>query len=223
MCFSEKQSKIAFFTNIITCVILYFYPTKDPTKSKTNKILALFFGFVGFMQVFDWIFWKNQDMSDPKQEKTNYLFTRIAMIFNHLQPIVLGLLVYIYLGKLGKISKKLLGLYIPLITIYSMQVFQSDKMEHTITKEIESKRKTLDWKWNSMKYSLLVYAVFLACLTVTGYENLQYPTNIIFSFISVFSFVFSLYAFKSQTTGRFWCKTSAFIPLIFLLQNILKN
>ena len=78
-------------------MILYFYPTKDPTKSKTNKILAFFFGFVGFMQVFDWIFWKNQDMSDPKQEKTNYLFTKIAMIFNHLQPIVLGLLIFIFI------------------------------------------------------------------------------------------------------------------------------
>ena len=66
-------------------------------KNKTNKILAIFFAFIGLMQLFDWIFWENQNISNQNEKLINFIFTKIAMFVNHLQPIVLAIVIYIYI------------------------------------------------------------------------------------------------------------------------------
>ena len=48
------------------------------------------------MQLFNYIFWKNQ-----KYNNINKITTKIAILFNHLQPIILILLQYIYKFKLS--------------------------------------------------------------------------------------------------------------------------
>ena len=88
MCYSKEASLNIFILNILTSYALYTYNS----PSNVHKVLALFFGFVGFMQLFDWILWSNQDISDPHQASTNYKTTKIAMFFNHLQPTVFGYL-----------------------------------------------------------------------------------------------------------------------------------
>lgn len=214
MCYSKEASLNIFILNILTSYALYTYNS----PSNVHKILALFFGFVGFMQLFDWILWSNQDISDPNQASTNYTTTKIAMFFNHLQPIVFGYLLYIYNGKFDDTSKYILGLYILAISLYTFDTY--NKIDYTRTSN--DKRPSLEWDWNSNRYSLVVYILFLATLCILSYQNFQYPLNVLFAFLAIFTFLLSNAYYKSKTIGRFWCKMTAFAPLSIMILGILK-
>lgn len=214
MCYSKETSINVFLLNIITSYALFTYNS----SSNVHKILALFFGFVGFMQLFDWILWSNQDITDPHQASLNYKTTKIAMFFNHLQPIVFGYLIYLYQGSLGDISKYILGLYVFAITLYTIDTY--NKIDYTGVSN--DKRPSLEWDWNANRYSLVVYLIFLAALCILSYQNFEYPLNILLAFLSVFTFLLSKAYYKSKTIGRFWCKMTAFTPLLIMIMGVLK-
>lgn len=213
MCYSLEQSKIAFTVNIFTCYILYIYK-----NSPTYKILALFFLFVGLMQFFDIIFWENQNIKDEKQEKINYITTKIAMMANHLQPIVLAILIYLFTGKLGKSSQIIILIYTIFVVFFTILMYK--KINYTVVDEISVRytneiKPSLNWSWNNNGYLFCVF--FLISCIILFYENFKYPLNIFLIFIAVLSFILSAYYFKKKFMGRFWCKITAFMPIFFIL------
>ena len=213
MCYSKEVSQRSFIINVITCYILYNY-----TSNNTHKILALFFAFVGFMQLFDWIFWEHQSDSE-NDKRINFIFTKIAMVANHLQPIVLALILYIYNGKLPILSIYTVILYIIVVVPYTINL----NIDYTLVKNIKTKKNktktSLYWQWNSAHNSYLVYAIFLITLSVLSFENFNYPMNIILVFINLSSFFLSNFYYKSEYVGRFWCETASLIPLLLLILN----
>jgi hypothetical protein len=188
----------------------------DNSLDNTHKILGLFFGFVGLMQLFDWILWSNQDLNDKTQSRINFTITKIAMVFNHLQPIILALLIYTYKDKLNVVSKYILSVYTIIISIYTISVF--NKIKYTSV----GKNKSLEWEWNVQSFANIVYFVFLLTMSILVYDHFEYPLNIILMFLGIFGLLFSKSYFKSKTVGRFWCKMTAFIPLIIILLAELK-
>lgn len=212
MCYSEEQSKKTFLINIITCYILYNYST----KSTHNKIIALILLFVGFMQLFDIIFWKTQNISEPQQAQINYFTTKIAMFFNHLQPIVFAYILYTFNKKLGNLSTFILFIYTISITLYTINAY--DKIKYTLVNPAHS---SLVWEWNTQENYLYVYLLFLAALLVLSYENLTYPINFIFTYTFVISLIIPLF-YKTQVAGRFWCKLIGWAPLIFIILDKIK-
>jgi hypothetical protein len=219
MCYSKEASRNIFVLNMITSYILFKYNvlfkfknSLDNSLDNTHKILALFFGFVGFMQLFDWILWSNQDFNDKTQSHINFTITKIAMIFNHLQPIILMLLIYTYKNEIKELSKYFTIIYAIIITIYTINVF--NKIKYT---SVGKDSRSLDWEWNVQSFANIVYFVFLLTMSILVYEHLGYPLNIILMFLGIFGLLFSKSYFKSKTVGRFWCKMTAFIPLIIIL------
>lgn len=225
MCYSEEQSKKSFVINLITCYSLYTYKV-----TPTYKILALFFGFVGIMQFFDIIFWSTQNIKDEKTANMNFITTKLAMFANHLQPIVLAYLIYIFTGKLGKFSMISILLYIVVISIYTINTY--NKINYTLIEKVSIRdtndlffpypddddiRPSLKWEWNIQENANLVYALFLTTLMILSYENFTYPFNIVLTFINLFTFVLSAFYYKGQSLGRFWCKFAAWVPLLFIL------
>ena len=221
MCYSKEVSQRSFIINIITSYILYTYSHKIE-----NKLFALMFAFIGLMQLYDWIFWENQDITFKTQADINFVTTKLAMITNHLQPIVLTFLIYYFKGKIGKMSTYILIIYITLMMIYSIKTF--NKITYTLTEKVDvrrlvkdEKRTSLFWEWNYNEKdgNVVVYSIFLLTVTFLFYENISYPMNIIMSFITVFTYGLSWYIFKGHALGRFWCNFSAFIPLLILFIN----
>ena len=98
MCYTAKDSLNAYVINFISSILLYKY-----SNSNDMKILALFLLFVGQMQLFDYLFWVNL-----KCNKINKLVTKLAIIFNHLQPIVLFLLINYYGYNQSSFSKTII-------------------------------------------------------------------------------------------------------------------
>jgi hypothetical protein len=184
------------------------------------------------MQLFDIVFWNNLNIKDSKQANINYITTKIAMFANHLQPIVLAYLIYIFKGSLGQLSKYILPIYIIVIILYTFNIF--DKISYTQVNNLSVRnindlfspnsqddiiRPSLKWDWNTQEYNGPVYLIFLLTLVILSYENFKHPFNIIMVFINLFTFILSAYFYKGQSIGRFWCKFAAWIPLLFILIN----
>lgn len=209
MCYTPSTSINAFLIGIISSFLLYFKSSQEieaGTSGPEYKILGLFFGFVSFMQLFDYIFWTNY------QNYTNLLFTKIATIFNHLQPIVLSYIIYKNIG-LTSVSLNLTYIYSIVILLYTINIWESLKYTEVTVESSPS----LDWKWNRGDYAGIVYVLFLFTLIILAWTNLK-NTGKLASVIIFISFLFSYFKYKiQQSTGRFWCYFAAFAPLIFLL------
>ena len=211
MCFDLQASIRSSLTSAITCFILYTHNFHQNQRVHfIFQRLALFFAFVSLMQVYDWIFWTNL-----KENKTNYIFTKIAMISNHLQPLVLAFLIN-QVAPLSDTSALVLGMYSIYSLYYSLQIY--NKIDYTLVSERSA--PSLDWKWNSLDNSRLVYTLFVASFTFTCL-NLPYPLNILMVFINIASFSFSSYTAKNTTGGELWCGITAYIPLLLLFVELI--
>jgi hypothetical protein len=206
MCYTPKTSLYSFLINFITSLLLLNKSNID--KNNELKIIAYFFMFVGLMQFYDYIFWTTKDI------EKNKLFTKIAMITNHLQPIILGLLIYHYTKNIENFSKTILIIYFILILLYSINIWNT----LTTTKVTPESSPSLNWEWNHGKNSEFVYILFLLALVLLFYKNFSNKYKYLLAVITIFSFFFSVYKYQFQlSSGRFWCYFAAFTPVIFLL------
>ena len=98
MCYTASTYINTFVIGLLSSLLLYLKSSNDISLSSQisseYKIVALFFMFVSFMQLFDYIFWTNY------RNQTNKTFTKIATIVNHLQPIVLAIILFLKISNL---------------------------------------------------------------------------------------------------------------------------
>jgi hypothetical protein len=211
MCFSAKDSIIAFSIGFLSSLLLIL------SKNKKHNILGYFFLFVIVMQIFDYIFWTN-----PPPSPLNKKATLLAMIFNHLQPIVLFLLLLKFGILPSRLAYTLISLYTICIIIYSYYGYigleESEKYTYTY-KDLtnDSNIKGLYWKWNHFRYSSVMYLLFLVTLTVLMLE-LKGRIGVVGGILAVATFLYSFYKYQTiGSTGRMWCKIVAIAPIIFLM------
>jgi hypothetical protein len=211
MCYSSSTSIKAFSIGVISSLLLVYLSSK-----KDYKIIGYFFLFVVLMQLYDAIFW-NYPPINKSFSKTNEIATKFAIIFNHLQPIVLYLLIYYYnKGKIDKSSKWLTLFYTIVIIIYTLNLWNKVKY----TKVTERSSPSLDWEWNHQFGAPFVYFIFLITLIVLFYQNVKIGGKLA-AFLTLISFLFSLYKYQIKAnTGRFWCFFSAYAPLLFLIYSV---
>lgn len=106
------------------------------------------------MQLFDIIFWSNQNIQDENKAKINYFTTKIAMLANHLQPIVLAVLIYVFTSNLGRLSTNIIIIYTIAVSLYTITAYQNIKytlVENTNIKNSNKKQHALKWEWNLQK------------------------------------------------------------------------
>jgi len=201
MCYTRQTSINAF---IIGSLLSIYIMRKD---NKDLKIIGGFLLFVSFMQLFDAIFW------EYPTGKINEITTKVACIFNHLQPIVLAILIIKYKGYL---SDKLFTLLFAYTLITFAYTIANWNLLNTTTVTANS-GMSLDWKWNHFDGSVLVYSLFLITL-LSLMLSLSSPYNRIIFMVTLIGFIFSYYKYQIQrSTGRFWCYFAAYAPAIFLL------
>lgn len=204
MCYSPEISKFNFVVNIITCYLLFNYKS-DITND--YKILSLFFLGVGFMQLFDYIFWLNQE-----QNTTNYIFTKLAMILTYLHPLLLAVYCNMYNG-LDNFSMKISIIYLIYIIIRIITIY--NYVDYTL---VDEKSNILKWKWTSppsFGIPELFGIIYILYGNMIGYNNLNYPLNIIAMIIYTLTSLLSQQKYK-ENAGAIWCKISSLVPLIFL-------
>jgi small-conductance mechanosensitive channel len=172
--------------------------------------------FVSLMQLYDILFWLYLS-----KNKINYWTTKIAMITNHLQPIILALLIlYIAKKKLNIYILGILVLYIIAFIIYSYIAW--NKISYTL---VDSRSEpSLFWEWNNLdgSISVLFYGLYLLLVCALFYNGFEWPLNFICIGIVLVSYVLSFYYYKGQTSvGRFWCYFAGYIPLLLIIYFII--
>jgi len=204
MCYTADKSIYAFIVGSLISIYLFNQTNND------LKIIGGFFFFVTFMQLFDYIFWTTNNV------ETNRLTTKIACLFNHLQPLVLAYLIVKYKGVLSNNLKNLIILYSIIITLYTVSNWKS--LDTTIV--TSESYPSLNWSWNHWEYSEYVYILFLITLMTLFFYNINPPYNKAGMILIFVSFLFSYYKYQIQkSTGRFWCYFAAYAPAIFLFLN----
>lgn len=215
MCYDSQTSMNAWILNLISCITLFAYASFSKNKINKDdlKIIAIFFVYLGVMQIYDYTFWKNPPPSD-----TNQNVTAIAMLTNYLQPVILLLLVLYF-----KRNVKPTGLYITIgyvIVAFSLAIKLVSKLKYT--KQTVNSGDSLYWEW--VQWDGLITLLYTLSLFFLFYQNLNKPISIISAGFVIVSFLFSLYKHHIEASvGRFWCYFGSFFPMILLGYILLKN
>jgi len=164
--------------------------------------------FVGIMQLYDYIFWKNTPPSI-----VNKIVTKLAIITNHIHPFILALLIWIYKRKIGYYSK--IGLLIYALITIPYTIYCILNVNYTGQSPIGY---GLKWDWNylhGMQYLYISYVLIVLLLIIENFNGyLRYIMVILF----LASFIFSMWKYHIyKVGGRFWCNYSGFIPIVLLL------
>jgi hypothetical protein len=152
------------------------------------------------------IFWKNQSCN-----KTNNLTTKLAILFNHLQPIILILLQYIYGFELSITSILTIIVYSIMGIFYTFNAF--NKVNCTLPFN-----GVMDWKWNKQDYGQIYYFIFLLSLTVSSFNFKNTRVQIMSALINLVSFfVATKTPILNYSVGRIWCYYASIFPLFLLI------
>ncbi len=206
MCFSPLASITSFIIGIIGALLCLTLGTSS------DKLVGLFFGFVSSMQGIEYLLWKNQTC-----DNINKSISLFGMILNHIQPILLCILILLLNKKLSELNKKIIlfltFIYIIGISLYSYQIVANN--ECTIKNEFNH----LEWKWNEMGYRAVVYIYFvfiLVSLFYLGTPDTKYGEILGLTMLITFLISFFIYRQK-RVVGSLWCLFSAFIPFVWFI------
>lgn len=204
MCFSAEASLA---TLIIGLVGSYFvYSLGKPT----DRIIALFLGYVSLMQGIELILWKHQTC-DAAHKGVSVL----GAILNTLQPIVLGLLLLAISPRQTNAFeiKSIMVVYLACIMLYGIQYIFGDFMCTTPRKDDPH----LVWNWTIMPYyevSWLLYIAAAVSLCILGMPSLN--AGIAYGGFYLITMIASIILYKRQDMGAMWCFFTVFAPMLYL-------
>jgi len=202
MCFSEQMSIIAFSVGMIGSILVY-------SMGKIyDKIGGLWFMFVSCMQLVDFFLWRNQTCN-----RTNYITNIVGIILNHLQPIVLGIIILFVNTELSYQDVKTI-LYILLVYICTMVPYTWQCIVKTQC-TLKNNNNHMDWKWNSMHAAIFVYFVYLVTLFLLFYWFVP-VYGFLYAFAVVCTLIFSI-IFYNKEIGNMWCFFTIFLPILYYL------
>lgn len=209
MCFSEKASILSFTIGLIgsfLCISL---------GSVKDRIIGYFFGFVSLMQGIEYLLWSHQTC-----DTYNRAISLLGMFFNHLQPVVLGIIILLINKNL---SNKpwiylIMFLYLLIIVPYSLQYFLVGKDKQCTMKNMTNH---LQWNWNILQYNQLIYLIFLftmSALFLLGMPTLK--TGMYFALGAILSYITSCMLYSYNDVGALWCYYVAFIPILYFILHV---
>lgn len=204
MCFSADVSLGTFISGIFFSVLCFSLGTAEA------KIIGVFFGFVIFMQLIEYLLWKHQEC-----DQYNKNLTIAGMILNHLQPIVLFLAVILFNKNIPSNNLKIMILaviiYVIAIIPYSLQ------FNKFCTQKSKESNNHLLWKCNNMERAEIVYLIFLASMMVITFFGMP-SHKVLYLIITLLTFVISAVIYgKQQVAGALWCYIAAFAPLVYFV------
>lgn len=200
MCYTVKDSLLGYIINSISSILLYNIST-----DAQYKVMSLFLLFVGQMQLFDFGFWLNQTCGLP-----NKILTKLAILFNHFQPVILFLLQLAYGFRQSTISLTIFILYLFMGLFYNTEAIS--KIDCTLPI-----KGIMNWKWNHLFGGQIFYGLFISYLFAASFNF----KNTIFQIVSALATILTFFvAHKTPvlniSVGRIWCYYAALMPLLFI-------
>lgn len=203
MCFNAPVSLITYIIGSVFSILLIL------RANKQDKILGYFFLFVSQMQLFEYIFWKNQECNI-----INKTITIIAAYFNHLQPFILYLAICYYYKNIN-INLHIIAL-IYLITSIVYTIYSLKNVKCTLADCPDSKH--LYWKWNSISYGWIFYIFYLLFFIILLYLYIEPYIAIIVIISYIISYI--IY-YKEKSIGALWCFFAALFPFLYYIKQLI--
>lgn len=212
MCYTAQHSMNAFILNTVSSTLLYLY-----ADNPEIKVIALTLLFTGIMQLFDWLFW-----TYPAPSIVNKVATKLAIIFNHLQPIVYAMLAWFFIYRPKPLPNEIVWailFYTAVITAYTINIWN-----RVVTIGPNPKGYGLFWQWNYEPGKRLVYLIFMAVSTFIIWMSLTGYRRVLMVLVTLGGYIFSVLKYRIvDNIGRMWCYMANIFAAIFLVLEFLRR
>ena len=199
MCFNNEISIISYLIGISGCIILYY---------REYKIESLFYAFVIQMQLIEYLLWLNNSCN-----WINKLITKIGIVFNHLQPIILYILIVYYNSNINKYSLNFINFIIIFYFISTIAYLSYNyKLLNSCTVGIENK-KELFWEiqYGDFKKYYIIFVFTLILLILLGFNKHNYLN----AYLIIMTYVISyIKYYNTKGIGTIWCLFAAYVPVL---------
>lgn len=206
MCFSANVSISTYIIGMIGSIILLFQGYIPE---------GIIYIWVIQMQLIEFVLWKtipNNNKYSCILPSLNIITTKLGIIINHLEPIVLWLAIILFSKKvLPNIIHIVLILFIIVSILYTLQVLKVNECTIVTDKSYPH----LQWNWNhgtSAAYYYIFFLLVLLILCIFGLER-----GFVNAFIVLFSFLISWAIYgEKHSVGAMWCFAASFGPWILI-------
>lgn len=204
MCWNQYVSINTFVFGIFGLIFIFFNNKYSEYKIDffKNSYAYLFMLSFMFMQLFEFILWRNLD-----NQLINKIASTLGFLLLSIQPIASLLL----LNNIQLRNQLLLAYSIPAFIFVIYNIFSTNI--HTVL----SPSGHLAWKWTFYKnilISLIIIPFYLFFLFFSLIYNKYYNSLLIL----LLYFIFIYYFGKDGSSGSIWCLSVNSIVLYFILQ-----
>lgn len=204
MCYSEEVSLATFLIGIFGSIAVYTLGTTF------DRIVALYLGYVAFMQGIEWLLWRHQQCDDYHKQ-----VSVMGMILNMLQPLVLGGLI---LGlsprkEYTSIIIASMASYLAYAVYYTRQY--TSNLQCTQPKEEDPH---LVWNWtvmDSFPFMWFIYIATVFIIAVFGMPTVRQGLQ--FGGLGALTMLISILVYQRQDVGAMWCFFTSFIPFSYYI------
>jgi hypothetical protein len=200
-CINKNASIFTFLFSITFGLALIKFG--DKKYEVVNVKIALFFMWVGLMQLLDLLIWLDLNCSNG----LNRLAGILGPFFNYLQPIIFF---FLFLNKKHKFIKFTIIIYTLILLYYIINYFIKGDL---CSKLINSGH--IKWAWGKMIY---LHFFYICVIIISGYYIILLKDfNVIIMYLlGIFLLLVSYFKFN-KNIGEFWCLLVISIPIIILI------
>ena len=203
MCISAELSISAFVFCSVTCIYLY------KRNNINDRWIAIMFGYLGCMQLLEYLMWLDQECSG-----LNQIATDLGFMHNILQPIISLLIAYIMINKIPKWSYLILILYL----VYSLPKIWVSKDKNQCSKPCSKDKIGLAWEYTNTDNPRMVWMIF--ALALSSPFLLMKKNGYIYFLLTMVTYFASYFIAENRCigsvispTGSWWCLMATSIPL----------
>jgi len=199
----------AFLGCSILCIFLY------NRNYSNDRWVAIIIGYLGTMQLLEYLMWIDQECTGLNQIATN-----IGFVHNILQPILSFIVAYTMTPKMPYWSYLLLLLYL----VYSLPKISNKKTDNQCSKPCSKENVGLSWEYTNTDNSLSVWMIFALALSAP-FLTMNKNGHIYFALL-IGTYVLSCFIAQTRCTGSvipsngsWWCLMTTVIPFLAIFIN----
>jgi hypothetical protein len=209
MCFSAQASLATLIIGLAGSALVF------TLNRSFDHIIALYIAYVSLMQGVEYALWSHQTC-----DELHKWISKIGMILNASQPLVLGLIVLLMSPRALKNSHAIL-LILAIYSVFAVFYFK----EYTKDLQCTTPRPDdphLVWNWGTLSsYHIwwTIYLVSVVLISILGMPTLNNGTD--FALIAALGMGLSILVYPRQDMGAMWCFFTALtLPIYYVYRTV---
>lgn len=209
MCINDKVSILAFMFCSFTCLFLY------KRNKRNDKWVCIMFGYLGLMQLLEYLMWIDQDCNGLNQFATD-----LGFVHNILQPIISLLVAFIFIKNIPIWQYSITMAYL----LYSLPKIWESKKTGQCSKPCSKDEIGLSWKYTNTEHATIVWLIFT--LALSSPFLLMKKNGIIYFLLFIITYIISHFIAVNRcknsiipSNGSWWCLMATLIPFMALFIN----